>query len=79
MIFRMYFSRLVVVKVGFVDTSTLVEVNETDGTAALNVSISFPTSNVTLGFEIILLVNTVDGSASTWYSYILVFLSYTCS
>ena len=51
--------------IGFVET--LVEVNETDGTAALNVSISSPPSDVALGFEIILLVNSMDGSASTWY------------
>jgi len=50
-----------VVTVGFVET--LVEVNETDGTAALNVSISSPPSDVALGFEITLLVNTMDGSA----------------
>ena len=36
----MYSSHLIVVVVGFVDT--LVEVNETDGQATLNVSISFP-------------------------------------
>jgi len=51
--------------VGFVET--LVEVNETDETATLNVSISSPPSDVALGFEIILLVNTTDGSARTWY------------
>ena len=44
---------------------TLVEVNETDGTAALNVSISSSPSDVVFDFEIILLVNTMDGSAST--------------
>jgi len=43
---------------------TLVEVNETDGTAALSVSISSPPSDVVFGFEINLLLNTVDGSAS---------------
>jgi len=54
---------------------TLVEVNETDGTAALNVSIRSPTSDVALGFEIILLVNSMDGSASTWY-YIYLTIMY---
>ena len=48
--------------VGFVEA--LVRVNETDGTAALNVSIRSPASDVVFGFEIILLVTTVDGSAS---------------
>ena len=43
---------------------TLVEVNETDGTAALNVSISSLSSDVVFGFGINLLLNTVDGSAS---------------
>ena len=56
-----YFSLLIVVTIGFVET--LIEVNETDGTAALNVSIRSP-SDVAFGFEIILLVTTVDGSAS---------------
>ena len=44
---------------------TLVEVNETDGTAALNVSISSSPSDVVFDFGINLFVNTVDGSAST--------------
>ena len=44
---------------------TLVEVNETDGTAVLNVSIHSTPSDVIFDFEIILLVNTMDGSAST--------------
>ena len=48
--------------VGFVET--LIEVNETDGTAALNVSIRSPPSDVALGFEVTLLVNSMDGSAS---------------
>ena len=60
----MYSSHLAVVVVGFVDT--LVEVNETDGQATLNVSISspLPTPGV-LGFEIMftLRVNSIDGSA----------------
>ena len=46
---------------------TLVEVNETDGQATLNISIGSPPSDVVLDFEIILLVNTMDGSASVWY------------
>ena len=48
---------------------TLVEVNETDGTAALNVSISSPPSDVVFDFEIILRASTMDGSASTWYEW----------
>jgi len=49
--------------VGFVEK--MVKVNETDQTAVLNVSISSPLSDVALGFEITLLVNSMDGSAST--------------
>ena len=51
--------------VGFVET--LVEVNESDGRATLNVSISFPEPIAGLQFEIVftLLANTVDGSAGT--------------
>ena len=45
---------------------TLVLVTENDGQATLNVSIDSPPSNITLGFEIILLVNTRDDSARTW-------------
>ena len=57
-------SHLVVVVVGFVDT--LVEVNETDGQATLNVSISFPqlmpsVPGLQLFFE--LLVESIDDSA----------------
>ena len=58
--------------VGFVETT--VEVNETDRQATLNVSISSPPSDVALGFEIILLVSTADGSASTWYEWCTVLL-----
>ena len=51
--------------VGFVDT--LVEVDESDGRATLNVSISDPPPDPLLPFEIefTLLANTVDGSAGT--------------
>ena len=51
--------------VGFVET--LVEVDERDGRATLNVSISDPLPNPLLRFEIefTLLANTVDGSAGT--------------
>ena len=46
---------------------TLVEVNETNGRATLNVSISHPAPDPLLQFEIefTLLANTVDGSAGT--------------
>ena len=59
----MYSSHFIVVVVGFVDT--LVEVNETDGQATLNVSISFPAPDPLLGLQIIfaLRVDSVDGSA----------------
>ena len=58
-----YSSHLIVVVVGFVDT--LVEVNETDGQATLNVSISSPAPDPTLAFEIMfsLSVDSMDGSA----------------
>ena len=51
--------------VGFV--GTLVEVNESDGRATLNVSISHPAPNPLLPFRIVftLLANTVDGLAGT--------------
>ena len=54
---------LTVVVVGFVDT--LVEVNETDGQATLNVSISSPQPDPALRFEIIFSLNvgSVEGSA----------------
>ena len=57
----MYSSHLIVVVVGFVDT--LVEVNETDGQATLNVSVTMP--QPMLGFQLMfeLLVNSVDDSA----------------
>ena len=50
--------------VGFVET--LVEFNDSDGRATLNVSISYPSPDPLLHFEIefTLLANTVDGSAS---------------
>ena len=49
--------------VGFV--GTLVEVDESDGRATLNVSISHPAPDPLLQFEIefTLLASTVDGSA----------------
>ena len=55
---------LTVVVVGFVDT--LVEVNETDGQATLNVSISSPQPDPAvraLQIMFTLLVNSIDGSA----------------
>ena len=57
-------SHLIVVVVGFVDT--LVEVNETDGQATLNVSISHPLPMPGVpGLQIMLSlhVNSMDGSA----------------
>ena len=60
----MYSSHLIVVVVGFVDT--LVEVNETDGQATLNVSISYPLPITGVpGLEIMfsLRVNSMDDSA----------------
>ena len=51
------------VQVGFVDT--LVEVNETDGNATLNVSITRPLPDPIFGFEIMFRLNvfTIDVSA----------------
>ena len=59
----MYSSHLTVVVVGFVET--LIEVNETDGQATLNVSISSPAPDPSLEFEIMfsLRVDSIDGSA----------------
>ena len=59
----MYSSHLIVVVVGFVDT--LVEVNETDGNATLNVSISFPQPMPSLALQIMfaLRVNSMNDSA----------------
>ena len=59
----LYSSYLIVVVVGFVDT--LVEVNETDGQATLNVSISSPQPNPFFGFEIMFSLNvaSMEGSA----------------
>ena len=54
----MYFSHLVVVIVGFVNT--LVEVNETDGQATLNVSITYPPGDLIM---FALCVDSLDGSA----------------
>ena len=45
--------------VGFVDT--LVEVNETDGNATLNVSITMPEGPIQIMFS--LRVDSIDGSA----------------
>ena len=62
---NVYSSHLTVVVVGFVDT--LVEVNETDGQATLNVSISFPPPAIpgVPEFQLMftLLVGSTDGSA----------------
>ena len=61
---KVYFSHFTVVVVGFVDT--LVEVNETDGLATLNVSISSPLPNPYFpGLQIMfaLRVDSTDGSA----------------
>ena len=65
----MYTSHLTVVVVGFVET--LIEVNETDGNATLNVSISHPLPVPGFPLEIMfsLLVNSTDGSAGKrWHS-----------
>ena len=62
----MYSSHLAVVVVGFVDT--LVEVNETDGQATLNVSISSPQPTPGVpGLRIMfaLCVDSMDGSAGS--------------
>ena len=59
-------SHLIVVVVGFVDT--LVEVNETDGQATLNVSISSPQRMPgvrELQIMFTLIVTSMDGSAGT--------------
>ena len=59
----MYSSHLIVVVVGFVDT--LIEVNETDGQATLNVSISSPQPDPNLAFEFMFSLNveSTDGTA----------------
>ena len=54
-------SHLTVVVVGFVDM--LVEVNETDGQATLNVSISQPLPGFPLQIMFSLHVDSMDGSA----------------
>ena len=53
----------VVVVVGFVDT--LVEVNETDGQATLNISISFPQPDPVFSLELIFSLNlaSTEGTA----------------
>jgi len=56
-----YSSHLVVVVVGFVDT--LVEVNETDGQATLNVSITQPPPMSGLEIMFALSVDSMDDSA----------------
>ena len=61
---NVYHSHLIVVVVGFVDR--LVEVNETDGQATLNISISLPQPMLGVpGLQIMfsLRVNSMDGSA----------------
>ena len=60
----MYFSHFIVVVVGFVNT--LVEVNETDGQATLNVSITHPLPMPGVpGIQVMffLHVDSMDGSA----------------
>ena len=52
----------IVVVVGFVDT--LVKVNETDGQATLNVSISSPQPNSYFQFEIMFSLNVVSMESS---------------
>ena len=59
----MYCSHLTVVVVGFVET--LVEVNETDGNATLNVSISMPRPEGAIRIMFSLRVNSIDVSAGT--------------
>ena len=60
---NVYSSHLIVVVVGFVDT--LVEVNETDGQATLNVSIThpLPVPGLPLQFMFSLRVDSMDDSA----------------
>ena len=58
---NVYSSHLIVVVVGFVDT--LIEVNETDGQATLNVSISYPLPITGLEIMFSLRVNSMDDSA----------------
>ena len=60
---NVYSSHLIVIVVGFVDT--LVEVNETDGQATLNVSITQPLPVPGIPFQILfsLRVDSIDGSA----------------
>ena len=70
----MYSSHLIVVVVGFVDT--LVEVNETDGQAALNVSITMPEGAIQIMFS--LRVNSVDGSAGMEMAFINVMIFHEC-
>ena len=52
---------IIVVKIGFVET--LVEVDESDGQATLNISISFPAPDSQVGIMISLIASTMDGSA----------------
>ena len=59
----MYDSFHFIVLIGFVET--MVEIDESDGRATLNVSISLPQPHPLLRFEIMfrLFANTKDGSA----------------
>ena len=59
-------SHLVVVVVGFVDT--LIEVNECDGQATLNVSITHPPPMSGLEIMFSLRVDSVDDSAGRYSS-----------
>ena len=51
----MYYSNLTVVVIGFVET--LVEVDESDGRATLNVNITFPEPDPLLLFQIMFRLN----------------------
>ena len=51
----MYYSNLAVVVIGFVET--LVEVDESDGQATLNVNITFPAPDPLLPFQIMFRLN----------------------
>ena len=65
----MYFSNLAVIVIGFVET--LVEVDESDGQATLNVSISFPEFVAGLQFQIMfrLNANMMDITAGMGHAY----------
>ena len=76
----MYSSHLIVVVVGFADT--LIDVNETDGQATLNVSITQPlpmtgVPEFQLMFE--LLVNSMDDSAGIEMAFLKVVIFHELS